>query len=609
MLSAIFAMVGCTEQNNEPQATSFTLAKTELAVPSEGGEQVVDYTIVNHQQGAVVVTSCKANWIKDLSTAIVGQIKFKVAPNYSNEERETVISVLYTGVDEKYEIKVKQGASDKPLFAYEVVVNEPTHLSLNVTPADLTSAYVCRAYTEEHINTFALFDDQDLISYDMSAIEYEAMFNGQSLLNYLQNITHKGKGFDIEFTRLFPDTNYVVYCYHVDLTTGEGYGTVYREVIRTAKPTTVEFDVEQVFDVYGATVTQTITPADKNIYYFTGYWSVQDFYNYYGISAEMEETLITKWNESVSLGISSGYQPYQIVEERCFKGDKVIVHDELKAETDYVFYTFSVNGETGFASSDIIIEKITTEEAYASDMTIDIEVKDIFYTTANVYWTASNPKGKFVRSVFTKAEFDSWGATDKDKIESFYAKHGPIVCEGQTDMNLTNLIAGTEYVAFAWGLDGDTPNTGIFKKEFKTLSDIPGNSNISLDWSTFYNIAEVADVDAEHWGGYASYENTALVQMSITGVNSSDEVYIMVTTMPIDYYSKESEWLRDVAKEQYKLNLYLTYNYVAEYEKEYTVVAVAKDANGNYGKLFIQEMYLYASDSANIDSYQYIENK
>ncbi|MBO7313393.1 MAG: hypothetical protein J6U48_04105, partial [Alistipes sp.] len=69
VLSAIFAMVGCTEQNNEPQATSFTLAKTELAVPSEGGEQVVDYTIVNHQQGAVVVTSCKANWIKDLSTA------------------------------------------------------------------------------------------------------------------------------------------------------------------------------------------------------------------------------------------------------------------------------------------------------------------------------------------------------------------------------------------------------------------------------------------------------------------------------------------------------------------------------------------------------------
>ena len=318
--------------------------------------------------------------------------------------------------------------------------------------------------------------------------------------------------------------------------------------------------------------------------------------------------MITKWNESVSLGISSGYQPYQIVEERCFKGDKVIVHDELKAETDYVFYTFSVNGETGFASSDIIIEKITTEEAYASDMTIDIEVKDIFYTTANVYWTASDPKGRFVRSVFTKAEFDSWGATDKDKIESFYAKYGAISYEGHTDMNLTNLIAGTEYVAFAWGLDGDTPNTGIFKKEFRTLSDIPGNSNISLDWSTFYNIAEVADVDAEHWGGYTEYANYALVQMGISGVSTSDEVYMMVTTMPWDYYTNSSEWLRDVAKEQYKVNLYSTYNFVAEYEKEYTVVAVAKDAAGNYGQLFLETMYIYASDDEDVANYSYVAN-
>jgi hypothetical protein len=64
-----------------------------------------------------------------------------------------------------------------------------------------------------------------------------------------------------------------------------------------------------------------------------------------------------------------------------------------------------------------------------------------------------------------------------------------------------------------------------------------------------------------------------------------------------------------VVKEQYKLNLYSNYNFVAEYEKEYVVVAVAKDANGHYGRLFLEEMYLYKSDSKSAEEYTYTENK
>jgi hypothetical protein len=97
--------------------------------------------------------------------------------------------------------------------------------------------------------------------------------------------------------------------------------------------------------------------------------------------------------------------------------------------------------------------------------------------------------------------------------------------------------------------------------------------------------------------------------MAISGVSATDEVYMWVTTQPIDYYNKSAEWLRDVAKEQYKVNLYSTYNFVAEYEKEYTIVAVAKDKNGNWGQLFLEEMYLYRSDDKSASEYTYKENK
>ena len=261
------------------------------------------------------------------------------------------------------------------------------------------------------------------------------------------------------------------------------------------------------------------------------------------------------------------------------------------------------------SASEITIVEKSTNKAHASDMTIEIEVKDIFQTTANVYWTASDPEGKFARSVMTKEEFESHGADDEENLKRFSEDYWLYQAYGYTDMNLTKLTPGTTYVAFAYGLDGEAPNTRIFKKEFTTLSDVAGNSNISINWDSHYNAAEVAAEDAEHWGDYAEYENYALVEMAISGVASSDDVYIMVTTLPIDYYNNEAEWLRDVVKDQYKVNLTTNYNYVAEYEKEYTVVAVAKDKNGNYGKLFLEEMYLYRSDDKSASEYTYKENK
>jgi hypothetical protein len=46
-----------------------------------------------------------------------------------------------------------------------------------------------------------------------------------------------------------------------------------------------------------------------------------------------------------------------------------------------------------------------------------------------------------------------------------------------------------------------------------------------------------------------------------------------------------------------------------EYEKEYIIIAVAKDKNGNFGQLFKTQLYLYKSDSADAANYSYVETK
>ena len=82
----------------------------------------------------------------------------------------------------------------------------------------------------------------------------------------------------------------------------------------------------------------------------------------------------------------------------------------------------------------------------------------------------------------------------------------------------------------------------------------------------------------------------------------------MVDTRVIDW-QKESQWLAEVAQEKHIKNLYHNCYFTLEYEKEYTIVAVAKDKNGNFGTLYLEEMIVYKSDSADVANYTYVDVK
>ena len=608
---AMFALVGCEENKGEGGQAAFKLDSTEISVDADGGAQEVKYEITNPKSGAVVLSNCTEDWIKELSTATYGSIKFTVAPNYKQEAREAKITVSYTAVEEEFEIVVKQSASDKPLFAIEVVENKPTYLSLNITPADLATAYICRIYTEEHIKAFELESDQALIDYDMKTIADEAYYLGQTTFNYLQNITYKGKSFDVIFDKLTPDTNYVVYCYHIDLSNAQAStGDVFRQVIRTASPDMVDDALEMSLDINGATITQTITTKEADTYFYTAHWSVNDFKAYYGSDAQPETTFVDSWNQQTSMWLNMGYYPSQIIEEWCLQGSQSIVCNDLEAETEYYFYAFAIDPETAFVASPIILEKVTTEAIQQSGMTINIEVKDIYATTANIYWTASDPNGKFARSVFTKAEYDAWGSTDEERFAYINANYSFYTATGYTDMNLSNLIPNTTYVALAYGLDGETPNTKIFTKEFTTKDNVAGSSNINITLGEHFNLDEAAEADPEHWGSYAGKDDYALVPVTISGVQPTDEIYWTLTTLPLDYYNYDDEWIRDITSNDFcRQSVHSNTYFQLPYEYEYSLIAVAKDANGNFGKLLKMEIYLYKSDAADISTYKYVEEK
>ena len=607
---ALFVGVGCQEKPGQNNGnTTFTIEQTEVNATAEGMDVEINYDIKNPQSGAVVLTECKDGWIKNLSTATYGMIKFTVAPNFKKEERETKIKVQYTAVEGSYEIVVKQEASDVDTFTYDVLTKEPTALAIEVSPADTNTAYICRTYTKAHMDVFGLIYAEGIINYDLDAIEAEAEAAGQTLLNYLQNIAHTGKAI-VDFTGLVPDTEYVVYCYHINLQNGQPTDwETYTEVIRTAKTQSLDEDIKMSFEVKGATVKQTVTTKHEDTYYYTECWALNDFKAYFGSDATPEQIFPRRWNEQITIKMGMGYQPHTIIEELCHQGTQTISYESLKANTSYIFYVFAVDPSTAFTATEIVTETVSTMNVNESGMTITISVKNIYATTADVYWTASDEKGKFARSVFTKADFNALGANDDEKLATILANYDFYQAVGYTDMNLTGLQPNTEYVAFAYGLEGSTPNTRIFTTEFKTKSNTPGQSNISMSWDTHYNMADIAAVDAEHWGEYEGRDDRALLPIKISGVKESDKVYFMIVTWPLDYYSKDAEWLRDVTQAKNLMNLYESYNFVAEYERNYSVIAVAEDENGNYGTLYKGSFYLYKSDSKDAADYTYVANK
>ena len=83
----------------------------------------------------------------------------------------------------------------------------------------------------------------------------------------------------------------------------------------------------------------------------------------------------------------------------------------------------------------------------------------------------------------------------------------------------------------------------------------------------------------------------------------------MVTTMSLDWHSKDASWLMEVAQDKYLKNHYSHFNLVLEYEREYSIIAVAVDANGNFGKLFKKSVCLKKDDSSDVSNYTFEEDK
>ena len=599
--------VACeNKQTDEPTVKSEISLKASIVEASgDGGEYSINYTITNPVEDGKLSVMTTANWIGKWDTDEAGRIGFTVAPNNSNDPREAVVEVAYSAIEKCETFTVKQEGSSHNAIRLECVEQTATSLTIRVKPLNNDVEYIVRSYPKEYVEVFGLTDSETIFLHDMEALKYEA--GNYGLHNYLQMIAYMGET-DHTINYLTPDTDYVIYAYHVDITTAYPslIGEVFSINARTAKPeVSRDIIIDLITEMDGTTVYLSMDPGEYDGFYHHGYWRVSDFYSYYGADAEMADTFIKKWHDTVEVQKSFGYTLSQILNQFCLSGSNTLTYDELYADTDYVFFAFAVNPDTGFVTSECFIKEVRTNKAEENNITIDIRIENLLSTTADVYWTASDPNARFARSVYTIDDWNKAGSTDEERLATFVREDLLFKAVGATDMNLSNLIPDTQYIAFAYGVEGGSPTTGIFKQEFRTKAKVVGKSTLTLSNDGYYLLSDLAAYDPTNFSGYEDYTNTVILPVDITVEPYAYDIYYAAMPLVADYYTDE-QWLTVLQnQQQYDRN---HYNFYLDIGTTYTLLGVAKDSDGNWGPLFKQEITPSASGCSDVSSFEYESN-
>ena len=354
-------------------------------------------------------------------------------------------------------------------FAFEDKHIKHTELSLDIAPEDKELEYVVLFAEKKHFIANGIDTREELLADDLTMLREYANYYGITIREFLEGMKWLTKG-DMEgykVTNLYPSTEYVVYCYGVNVE-GDNYEAtteVYYEVITTTAPELqdVKFDIEAT--VNGKSVAVTITPNDYDGLYYS--YIVPDSNSYYmpegaqfnaDYIAHYRNTTWATFNELIN---NQGIP----VEQFCHSGEATI-NDRLNPNANYMVICFAVSeDQTPILCSEPSVAYFTTGETNMSNLTIDIKVEDITQYNAMLTVTPSK-RGEEYACVFLAASQVPPLESEYEQMMFIIDNFDPAIFSGPFSEALTPLMPGTEYVVVAFGVENNLPTTDMFSYRF-----------------------------------------------------------------------------------------------------------------------------------------------
>ena len=484
-------------------------------------------------------------------------------------------------------------------FAFENKQIKHTELSLDIAPQDKELEYVVLFAEKKHFIANGIDTREELLADDLAMLRQYADYYGITIREFLEGMKWitKGDKEGYKVTNLYPATEYVVYCYGVNVE-GENYEAtteVYYEVISTTAPKLQDIDFDIKANIVGNSVAITITPNDYNGLYYS--YIVPDTNNYYlpegapfnaDYLAHYRNTTWATFNELINnQGIAA--------EQFCHSGE-VTINDRLNPNANYMVICFAVSeDQTPILCSEPSIAYFATQESNKSDLKIEIKVEEITQYNAMLTVTPSK-RGEDYACVFLAASQLPPLESEYEQMMFIIENFDPAIFSGPFSEALTPLMPGTEYVVVAFGIENNLPTTDMFAYRFTSLE--AGTSEVyieSIEIVKLFDVEEIIAIDKSYTSILAECECVAIVEAKTNIPTDKLRFWWYEEWMRVEY--SEEAFLEDLLMYDYANNPEMMDMYYSMSDQDrFLFAGIAEDENGNMSEIFYTEPFLMSKD-------------
>lgn len=484
-------------------------------------------------------------------------------------------------------------------FAFENKQIKHTELSLDIAPEDKELEYVVLFAEKKHFIANGIDTREELLADDLAMLRQYADYYGITIREFLEGMKWitKGDKEGYKVTNLYPATEYVVYCYGVNVE-GENYEAtteVYYEVITTTAPKLQDIDFDIKANIVGNSVAITITPNDYNGLYYS--YIVPDTNNYYlpegapfnaDYLAHYRNTTWATFNELINnQGIAA--------EHFCHSGE-VTINDRLNPNANYMVICFAVSeDQTPILCSEPSIAYFATQESNKSDLKIEIKVEDITQYNAMLTVTPSK-RGEDYACVFLAASQLPPLESEYEQMMFIIENFDPAIFSGPFSEALTPLMPGTEYVVVAFGIENNLPTTDMFAYRFTSLE--AGTSEVyieSIEIVKLFDVEEIIALDKSYTSILAECECVAIVEAKTNIPTDKLRFWWYEEWMRVEY--SEEAFLEDLLMYDYANNPEMMDMYYSMSDQDrFLFAGITEDESGNMSEIFYTKPFLMSKD-------------
>ena len=484
-------------------------------------------------------------------------------------------------------------------FAFENKHIKHTELSLNISPEDKELEYVVLFAEKKHFIVRGIDTREELIADDLAMLRDYANHYGITIREFLEGMKWIVKGDKTGYmvTNLYPDTEYVVYCYGVtvDDESYEATTEVYYEVITTTAPELqdIEFNIEAAIN--GNSVAVTMTPNNYDGLYYS--YIVPDTDSYYlPEGAEFNADYLAHYRNMTLDTFNELINNQGIPAEQFCHSGATTRNERLNPNSGYMVLCFAVSDDqTPILCSEPSVAYFTTNESNKSDLTIKIEVTDITQYNAMLTVTPSK-KGEEYACVFLATSQMPPYESEYEQMMFIIENFDPAIFKSSFSEALTPLMPNTEYIVVAFGIENNLPTTDMFSYRFTSLE--AGTSEVyieSIEFVKLFDAKEIIALDSSYANALAEVECVAVVEAKTNIPTDKLRFWWYEEWMKFQY--SEEAFLEDLLMYDYANNPeVMDMYYSLDDEDRFLFAGIAEDDKGNMSEIFYTEPFMLTKD-------------